>query len=218
MDDMALALLGTAVVVEWSDPGEAGGLAGFEGAELGDRGQEDPGGALGDALDLAEAGDLGGEFGVGALQRGDLGFKVGEMGGKGLGELSGLFCDEEVVVMFGAVGFLDDEAEQFLAAAHQVGEPLEGGGAWRGGRGQEKAAVLGEDDGIDGVGLGEDAFGAGQIADSAGVHEGDRNLGEVEGLEEGVLIAAGGLANELDGAWDAFEDRTEGSESLEKAR
>ena len=69
-------------------------------------------------MNFAEAGDLGDKAGIGALQFGDLGFKVGEMGGEGFGELLGLVGDEGVVVMFGAVSFLDDHAQQLLGAAH----------------------------------------------------------------------------------------------------
>ena len=118
VEDVALALLRSAVVVEGGHAGETGGLTRFQGAEFRDGGQQDPGGALSEALNLAEAGDLGGKADIGALQFGDLSLKVGEMGGEGFGELFGLAGDEGVVVMFGAVSFLDDQAEQLLAAAH----------------------------------------------------------------------------------------------------
>jgi hypothetical protein len=213
MEDAALALAWPAVVVEGGEASEARGLAAAEGAELRDGSQEEPTGAVGDALDLAEAGDLGSEEFVGTDQGGDLGLKGIAVGSKGLGEALGHPDDERVAVMLGTVVLLNDKADDLLATANQLGEALGGGGGLWGERRVDDAAILGEDGGVESVGLGQEALGAGEVADAARVEEAEGDLGGMEGGREVVLIAAGGLAEDVDGARDAVEKSAESLEA-----
>ena len=76
MGDVALAALGSAVVVVWCQPGQSGGLTAREGAEFGQGGEELPGGARPDSLNAGQALDLRVDGGV-CLQQGiNFGFEA----------------------------------------------------------------------------------------------------------------------------------------------
>ena len=56
---------------------------------------------------------------------------------------------------------------------------------------------MGEDGGINGIGLGPLALGAGEVADPAGFQNADGNVGGLERPDDRLFIAAGGFANDL---------------------
>jgi hypothetical protein len=196
--DVSLASTGAAVVVVGGDAGEGGGLAALQGAEFGQDGQEGAGGGVAEALHEGEAPDFAVELGAGGLVPGDLGVELLEVFLEAGVEALGGFGDEGVAVVFMAVAFALEEILEFAAAGDEFGQALMG---WVGhgiGRGLKASAVVGEDGGIDGVGLGEVAAGAGVVADQAGVEAADGDAGLVEGLEEEVFVAAGGFADDVD--------------------
>lgn len=57
----------------------------------------------------------------------------------------------------------------------------------------QSVGIAGQDPGVQLVGLGQDAQGAGKIADPQGIDETDRELRLLEGGHQQELIAAGGL-------------------------
>ena len=81
--------------------------------------------------------------------------------------------------MSGAVLFLRDVPQQFLAAGDERGQPLLGGRERGGGDRGEDPAVFSQDGGIEGVALGEQTLGPGELARQTRVEAGDRHLGSV---------------------------------------
>jgi len=63
----------------------------------------------------------------------------------------------------------------------------------------EGRSVLGEDFGIDSVGFGGAAFGAGEVTELARVDAGERDLGLMEGIHQGLFVPSGGLQDDMEG-------------------
>lgn len=199
--DGTFAAHGAAVAVERGEAGEAGGLVAVEVTELRHGGEEDDGGVLTDAFDFAQDEDRGLERRAGgdgcpqeAIELFNLGLKGANAalddwgeGFGGLGVLGLHFLATEFVKEVTAVF---DEGVEFF----DLGIELEGGGGAMGG------TEVGEDGGVNGVGFGKVATGAGVAADLAGIEAGAGDLVDLEPLEEGFIVAASGLENEVQGA------------------
>jgi hypothetical protein len=67
-----------------------------------------------------------------------------------------------------------------------------------GGRRLERRAVGGQHGGVNGIGLGALALGAGEVAHPPGFDNADRDARGVEDAHDGLFITAGGFANEVD--------------------
>jgi hypothetical protein len=75
------------------------------------------------------------------------------------------------------IGERFDEAREILACGQQLGEP-------------------GQDAGVDGVGLGEQAEGFGKVAGLARVDDGHRQAGGLQRRGDGGFVATGGLQHD----------------------
>ena len=75
----------------------------------------------------------------------------------------------------------------------------EGGRLGGGGSGSVRRPLIGQHPGVEAVGFGENATGAGKVAHLAGIDDADGQAALVAMSHEGALIAAGGFAHEMDG-------------------
>ena len=200
--DAAQATSRAAIAIEGSKTGQGGDLAPGKGAQLRHVGQK-----AGDSQ-RANAADFGQELGFGGKKRMgfdqgldqpdeviDLLVEVADVLAQGLeaDRIGGLL---ETGVFPGPV--LDE-----LAAPGDEGIELDHGGIglWRQSR-SELAAIIGQEPSIDGIGLGPQAFGPGEVAGLAGVEHGEANAGLVKGLDEGPMVRPGGLTHDLHGTGD----------------
>lgn len=99
--------------------------------------------------------------------------------------------------MLGPVGLGRARVEELEAAPGQLGQPGLRGGRGGRGRGLEDPAVVAQDRGVEGVGLGAQALGAGEVAHAPGFDHADGNLRGLEGADHGLFVAAGGLADDV---------------------
>ena len=104
---------------------------------------------------------------------------------------------ERIGVMVGPVGFHGAGVDELAAALGDIGQALLLGRSGHGGGRFKGAAILGEDRGIDGIGFGPLALGAGEVADPGGFDNGDGEVGGLHRADHGLLIAAGGFADEV---------------------
>ena len=63
----------------------------------------------------------------------------------------------------------------------------------------EDATIIGQEKGIDAIGFGELAAGAGKVARQAGIDDADGDAGLVQGSDEGLVVRPGGFADDVDG-------------------
>lgn len=208
--DVTLAAELTAIVVEGSDPGQGGGLGVGKGSEFGHEGDEGEGCDEADASDFLEARDpgcqRGGEFDLGGNESLDFGFLFfqGDDGARQNVEKG--FVGEgffEIIVL----GDLDEDV---TADLREAGELLlervrKGKRA-----GMENLGELCDGFRVQGVGLGETAFGFGEVADLSGIDASDgATCGVGLGDEEG-FVAATGFADEHGVGWKGFEEGSNG--------
>jgi hypothetical protein len=93
---------------------------------------------------------------------------------------------------------LSHEGIEYLhPAADQFGQRLFLFGAWGGGFGLQGLTIGGEDGGINVIGLGPLAGGAGEVADAGGVQDADGHLNFVEGGNDVTFVTAGGFTDDL---------------------
>ena len=92
-----------------------------------------------------------------------------------------------------AVGLHDLHLQQLLAAGQQGVQGPHLGRGQRPGLGADGLGEVGQDLGVDAVGLGQPAGGLGEVAGLAGVDRGGRDAGDLQGGQQGQLQAAGGL-------------------------
>ena len=112
-------------------------------------------------------------------------------------ELAVLAHTERIGVMFGAVGFHGASVDELPPALGHICQPLlldRKSGRWGGLKG---GAIVGEDGGIDGIGFGALALGAGEIADSAGFQDADGEVGGLEHTHDGLFVTAGGFTDDV---------------------
>ena len=95
----------------------------------------------------------------------------------------------------------------------QGGQTLERGGLGGVGLGSVGGAKVGEDFGVEPIGLGEQPAGAGEVADLARIEDADGQAVAVERGDQGVLVAAGGLAEDLDAGLERLESGGEGGQA-----
>ena len=134
---------------------------------------------------------------------------LGEHGG----QTAGLILDEGGLVVLGAVLLLSDEGDEFLTSAHQGGELLLLEGAGLGDGWLERASVVGEHVGVERIGLGQQASGSGEVAGLSRVEQGEGDAGLVQGCEQVMLVAAGGLADDLEGGGKLAQSGDKGAMS-----
>ena len=80
-------------------------------------------------------------------------------------------------------------------------EFVEQGHAWiglGGRRGLQCVAEIGEQQGVDGIGLGEPAAGAGKVARQPGIDHTDQDIRLVQGGDERPVVGPGGFADDVD--------------------
>ena len=63
--------------------------------------------------------------------------------------------------------------------------------------GLERCAIGRKHGGINGIGLGALALGAGEVADAASFNDADGQAGGVEGAHDGLFVTAGGFADDM---------------------
>ena len=191
--DGAFAEVFSGVAVEGRHADQGGELAAVGLAEFVELGDEGRGKDRPDAGDRAEARvevfhvvigvDEGGDLLVEAfdlliqdVQDGIEGFSGG-LGGGGLE----------------AVGLVDLGGDELFSAGDQSVEFRLFFGAFDGQTGFGEACEFHEDQGVEGIGFGQDAQGLGEVADFAGVDPGDGQPDVEQGLEKGLFQTAGGL-------------------------
>jgi hypothetical protein len=207
---VALASELATIVVKGSDASEGSGLGVGEGSQFGHKGDEGEGGYEADALNFLKAGDSGGEFGGEFDFRGDESLDFGFL----------LFerCDgacEDVEKSFVGDGFfeiivLSDLDEDVAANLDEtVDLVLERVGKAKRGGMKDSGEVC---DGlsIQSVGLGETAFGFGEITDLSGVDASDGATYSVGLGDEEGFVSATGFADEHGVSGKGFEEGADG--------
>ncbi len=187
------AAKGAAVAIKRGPSGQGGDLVGRESAEFRQSGQQGRGGQFPDALHLDKKFDLGRQRGR-ALDQ--------------IGDASPEFFDLAVEMAqvkthrrqeFGPRGLIEPVAlagpvfHQLSAAGDEIGEQDHLRVGFWCGCGLHRLAVIGEQRGINGIGLGEFVAGAGQTR----VDHADRDSGLVQGRDEGLLVRPGGFADDV---------------------
>ena len=93
---------------------------------------------------------------------------------------------------------------QLLEPLGQSGQLALHLGSWRRGRGTVSLPIVGEHQGINGVGLGPLAFGLSGGAHLCGINDGDGEFGLLQALDQGLFISPGCFADDV-GARNSLE-------------
>ena len=98
---------------------------------------------------------------------------------------------------FDLLALADEDFQDLHPATDQFGQLLFLFGAGRGGVGLQGLAVGGENSGINVIGLGALAGGAGEVPDAGGVQDADGHIGFMQGRDDVTFVAAGGFADDV---------------------
>jgi len=178
--------------------GQRSGLAAVEGAQFGQFGQHAQGGDGADAgngFELLHAFIQGGGLGAQGLE---LGLNLFQIPFQTAHEALGLAAQGRQGEPLGLLALGHEDFQHLDPAADQFGQLLFLWGAGRGGFRLQGPAIGGQDGGINVVGLGSLAGGAGEVANPGGVQDADRNLGFMQRGDDVALVTAGGFADDLD--------------------
>ena len=190
-EDHAPAAEGAAVAVDRGDTDEAGDLAPIEGAELGQLGEERAGRGLADARDRGEqvlGGAPGGAAAHGVVEIGlDLAQLLLQPGQVGVEPPD----EPRVAELAAALALAADHLDQLAAAGDQLAERARRRVGHRPWFGPDRFGEAGDGLGIEPIGLGEPAGGAGEVPDLAGIDHGQRQLCGAERGGHRHLEAAG---------------------------
>lgn len=208
--DVALTPELTAIVIERSNAGEGGGLGVGEGAEFGHEGDERESGDEADASDFLEASDpgcqCGGEFDLRGDEGLDFCFLFFQRDDGARQNIEKGFVGEgffEIIVL----GDLDEDVTADLCETGELLLERVGKGKRAG---MENLGELCDGFRIQGVGLGETAFGFGKVTDLSGIDASEgTTCGVGLGDEEG-FVAAAGFADEHGIGWKGFEEGSNG--------
>lgn len=189
--DAAFAFESAAVVVVGGEAGECGDLAAVSETEFGDFGEELPGGGVTDAGNTAEdiAAGLPVVAGIEEFRDGFL-----DIGEEGVEQLEGLLqglAGECSVGRLEAVGFHRSELDDLSSASDEILQFLLIRGDFLGQAGAGDLGEMGEEFGIEGIGLGELSEGFGEVSGLAGIDDGDGESGVDEVTDEGAFVSAG---------------------------
>ena len=99
--------------------------------------------------------------------------------------------------MLGAIVFGGARGEELAAALGHIRQPLLLGRNCGRGRGFEGGAVIRQDGGINGVGFGALALGAGEVPDAARFNDAHRDVGRLKGAHDALFVTPGVFANDL---------------------
>jgi len=196
---VASALVGAAVLGIGCDADQGGDLAAVELAQLGQFGQQHRGGGAADAGHLAEALVLLLEGRVVLQQPGDGLFDLLALPAQQAQALGDQPAQQGLLVAEGLVADGLDFLDQVGACAAELAQLFLLGGGRRGGPGLEGLAEAAEQLGVDGVGFGQQTCGLGELADPCGLDDRDGDGCGVEGAQDGLFVASGGLADDLQG-------------------
>ena len=130
-------------------------------------------------------------------QRGDGFVALFDLFFEGFAELPHLAKAEGIGVMLGMVALGDEQLDELAATLGQVGQLLLLGRGGGGGGGLEVCAVFGQHGGVNGIGLGALALGAGEVTDTPGFDNADRNACRLQGAHDRLFVTAGGFADDM---------------------
>jgi len=191
--NMALAAESAAIIVEGSEAGERGNGLCRALAELGQEGDQrdscdwtDTWGGLQLLAQRGEFGRAGDQAVDNGLQAVNLRIDPGNMGGDAGAHVFAL-SDGQTLFVVGT------GCHQLVAAALQAGEALAqrvGGLAWRE---SERAAHVGEQAGVESIGLGQCGSGSGEVAGAGRVDAHVGKIGGLEGAAQDAIVASCGL-------------------------
>jgi hypothetical protein len=198
MRDVALTTERAAVVVIGSQASQCRSLSTRQGSQFGECGQQGPGGATANALNRRKPLNFCVKLGIGLFQRDDFLLDPFQMFSQGSLKVLAQAANERVMMMFLPQLLLSEEVEQFLPAIDQGFETQLRSRRHEGGRWLEEPAIVGQDEGINTVGFGEQATGPGKITHLAGIDQRERDLILVEGLQEWIFISTGSFTDHLD--------------------
>ena len=116
---------------------------------------------------------------------------------QGFAELPGLAEAEGIRVMLGMVAFHRQHLDELPATLGEVRQLLLLGRGRGGRRRLERRAVGGQHGGVNGISFGALTLGAGEVADTPGFDNADRDARGVENAHAGLFVTARGFANEV---------------------
>ena len=115
---------------------------------------------------------------------------------KGLDHFANAFADFDMMNHPSPIGFLSVQVDELTTSGNQFSQGL-GLGVWRRFRGGlDLFAELGQGIGVDGIGFGQAAHAAGEVADLARMGDDDVITGLHQFGGEGFFVAAGGFQND----------------------
>ena len=195
--DMAAAFEFTTVTVIGGDARQGRRRLGIEPAQFGHFRQHGGGHDWSDPANGFQPFGLPRQVHIGSDERGDGLVALVDLFIQQLEELPVLADAESIRVMIGAVGFHGAGVDELSAALGDVRQLLLLGRK-PGRRCRFKSGTIGgEDGGIDGIGLGPPALGAGKVPDTTRFNDADGEVGSLQGPHHPLFITAGGLADHM---------------------
>jgi len=128
----------------------------------------------------------------------ELGFDLFHIALEPAHEALGLATQDRHGKAFGLLALSDEDFQDLHPAADQFGQLLFLFGAGRGGFRIQCLAVGGQNGGIDVIGLGALAGGAGEVTDAGGVQDADGHAGLMQCRDDVPFVTAGGFADNVD--------------------
>lgn len=182
-----------------SQTGQGGGLTAIERAQFGQFGQNAQGGEVADSGD---GGQLLHAFiqGSGLRAQGlELLFDFLEVSFQSAHQTLSLAtqCGQGESLDLLALGH--EDFPNLNATTDQLGQLLFLSGAGRGGLRMQALAISGQEGGIDLIGLGPLAGGAGEVANPGGIQDADQDGGLMQGSHNVSFVTAGGFTDDLNG-------------------
>ena len=190
-------LLATAIAVKWSNTSQGCGGLRRELTEFRHLGEDRGGNHPTDTRYGLQTLGLVSQDRVGGDESGDLSVALRDELFEQTQESLGLTYAKRIDIMLGAVALHDKGVDQLAAALRQIGQALLLGHRGKRGSGPHRGPVVGQHGGIDRIGLGPASLGLGEVADTPRLHHAEGHPGGMESPHDGLLIAAGGLANDL---------------------
>lgn len=195
--DMSSAALIATIAIVGSNADQGRGSLITDASELWQFSQDGSGGDCAHARNSIESSRLALEIFIGCNQLGD-----GNVAGSNLfiqksKKLTGLPLGELISVVKGAIAFAGAGVDQLQSASRQFTQAGLCGRRNGARNGFDRPTIVTQNGRINGIGFGAQAFGFGEVANTASFDNADWNLGGVQDPHDGLFVAPGRFANDM---------------------